>query len=94
MMAQEQIELEQRKIGYEVARDIQPSWQVKYNDYGSMKIYLKVRNIYWNISDYYLNDEGRYTATNFPLAGYDPETTKLLKQFRKDLSSRIYLEND
>lgn len=66
-----------------------PSWQVKYSDYGGLKTYTFIRNMYWNISNYYIDKEGRYSATNFPLMGYEESITSLLKQFRKDLMKPI-----
>lgn len=64
-------------------------WQIDYSEYGGYSEYLKIMKMYWNISDYYIYKEGRYNATNFPLIGYDTNTTKLLYWFRKDLKKQI-----
>lgn len=66
----------------------QPSWQVKYSDYGGLKEYNRIKNLYWYISSYYIDKEGKYTATNFPLMGYNDDIKALL-QFKKDLSRPI-----
>lgn len=67
-----------------------PEWQVKYEDYGGLKVYTMIRDMYWGISSYYIDVEGRYDATNFPLTGYEEGITNLLKQFRKDLIKPIH----
>lgn len=63
----------------------QPSWQVKYSDYGGIKVYTMVKNTYWRAASRYISREGRYNATNFPIMGYEESVMKLLGQFRKDL---------
>lgn len=68
----------------------QPSWQVKYEDYGGLKVYTTIRNMYWNISRYYIGKEGKYNATNFPLIKCEPSVRNLLEQFRRDLKRPIH----
>ncbi len=89
LIATQQIVKEQERWGYPNFHSIRPAWQVDYDIYGGLKTYLTIRDMYWKISSYYIDVEGRYDATNFPLSGYEEGITTLLKQFRKDLISPI-----
>ena len=94
LIATQQIVKEQERLGYPNFHSVRPAWQVKYEDYGGLKAYTTIRNMYWSISSYYIDREGRYDATNFPLTGYEEGITQLLKQFRKDLVKPIHYYND
>lgn len=66
-----------------------PMWQIDYEKYGGFANYQKIKNMYWGISSYYIDVEGKYDAVTFPLTGYDDDITKLLKEFRKDINEPI-----
>lgn len=84
------IEIAQIKMNYPTSSSIKlPSWQINYERYGGIKAYTTIRNMYWNISSYYIGTEGKHDATNFPLMGYEEGITKLLTEFRKDLIKPI-----
>lgn len=87
--AKTMIEIAQIKMNYPTSKGIQPAWQINYKNYNKFKKYLKIKNLYWRISSYYIDVEGEYDAFDFPLTGYDEDTTKLLKKFRSDLQAPI-----
>lgn len=95
LIATQQIVKEQERLGYPTFHDIKPMWQIDYAKYGGLKAYLTIRDMYWKISAYYIDVEGKYDATNFPLSGYEEGITKLLKQFRTDLLKPVkWYENN
>jgi hypothetical protein len=89
LIATQQIVKEQERLNYPNFHTVRPAWQVDYDVYGGLKAYLTIRNLYWYISSLFIEEEGSYNATNFPLIGYEESITQLLKQFRTDLSKPI-----
>lgn len=74
---------------------IEHNWQISYEKYGGLKMYNTIKKLYWDISSYYIDTEGRYGVANFPIIGYDESITNLLRKFREDLIKPIkYYEED
>ena len=89
LIATQQIVKEQERLNYPNFHTVRPAWQVDYDVYGGLKAYLTIRNLYWKISSRFIEEEGEYDATYFPLDGYEEGIIKLLEQFRVDLSKPI-----